>query len=381
MKRKKIKIILKRGLITIAAIGVAIMFLDRSFSAAKYTKNDPRMDPILKSPQFQSGKFRNTQGWKQPSPGDMFSTMRDFIFKRGERTPSVKLPGQNVDVKYFSDQKQKQLSATWLGHSSLMLNMNNYKILIDPVFKKRISIVGPSRFNGEMLLDPDHIKKVDVVIISHNHYDHLNKISIQLLREKTGLFIVPLGVGAELEGWGVSRNKIIELDWWDEYNVKEDLFIAAAPAQHFSGRGLTDRDKTLWASWIVRTEDHKIYFSGDSGYFDGFKQIGEKYGPFDITFLECGAYNEKWHHIHMYPEETVRAHIDLKGDVLHPIHWGTFNLSLHSWYEPMDRLSEAAEKSGIKVATPIPGETTIYGKYIPSEKWWDKLKKTKIKEK
>ena len=375
MKRNKIKKILKRGLIIILAIGVIIMFLDRSFSAAKYKDGDPRFGSLLQSPQFISGKFQNSKKWEQPSIGESLSTMRDFIIKKKERTPAVQLPCRNADLNYFNDQGRNQLSATWLGHSSIMLNMDGYQILIDPVFEKRVSIIGPSRFNGELPLDPEQIKEVDIVIISHNHYDHLNKFSIQLLREKTGLFIVPLGVGAELEGWGVSREKVIEMDWWDEYHVNKDILIAAAPAQHFSGRGLTDRNKTLWASWIVRTKNHKIFFSGDSGYFHGFKQIGEKYGPFDMTFLECGAYNEKWHHIHMYPEETVRAHLDLKGDILHPIHWATYNLSLHSWHEPMDRFSRAAEISGIKFSTPIPGETTIYGNYIPTKKWWEKYKK------
>lgn len=375
MKTKKIKKILKRVLITILVIGVIIMFLDRSFSAAKYKSGDPRMKPILNSPQYQSGKFRNPQKWKQPSIGEMLSMMWDFIFKGDERRPSVKLPSLKADLKYFNDTGKNQLNATWLGHSSIMLNIDGQKILLDPVFEKKVSIMGPSRFNGELPLDPEQIEKVDIIIISHNHYDHLNKFSIQLLNEKAKLFIVPLGVGAELKAWGVPRKKIIELDWWDEYKVNNNLLIAAAPAQHFSGRGLSDRDNTLWASWVIKTDNHKIFFGGDSGYFDGFKQIGEKYGPFDITFLECGAYNEKWHPVHMYPEETVMAHIDLKGEILHPIHWATFNLSLHSWYEPMERLSRSAETNGIKYAVPIPGDTTIYGGYIPVKKWWSEYTK------
>ncbi len=169
------------------------------------------------------------------------------------------------------------------------------------------------------------------------------------------------------------RDKIIELDWWEEYKVDENLLIAATPAQHFSGRGLTDRDETLWASWVIRAPHHKIYFSGDSGYFDGFKKIGEKYGPFDMTFLETGAYNEKWHHIHMYPEETVQAHVDLRGRVLHPIHWATFNLSLHSWYDPMERLTKAADSLEVVTSTPVVGETTIYDGYIPQKKWWEEV--------
>jgi len=146
--------------------------------------------------------------------------------------------------------------------------------------------------------------------------------------------------------------------------------IAATPAAHFSGRGLTDRNRTLWASWVVRSPFHTIFFSGDSGYFDGFRKIGDAYGPFDMTFIECGAYNEAWSQVHMFPEQTVRAHLDLKGRILHPIHWGTFNLALHPWYEPMQRLAAAAEAAGVRTATPIPGETTIAPAAIPDSQWW-----------
>lgn len=166
------------------------------------------------------------------------------------------------------------------------------------------------------------------------------------------------------------REKIVELGLWEEFRFDSRLVFAATPAQHFSGRGLFDRNKTLWASWVIKTPDHSLFFSGDSGYFDGFKAIGEKYGPFDMTFIECGAYNESWSQIHMFPEQTVQAHIDLRGKVLHPIHWGTFNLALHPWYEPMERLSAAARAAEVEIATPVVGDTTTYGKRIPVAKWW-----------
>jgi L-ascorbate metabolism protein UlaG (beta-lactamase superfamily) len=193
------------------------------------------------------------------------------------------------------------------------------------------------------------------------------------LYNKTGLFIVPLAVGADLEDAGVAREKIIELDWWDEYQVTERLMVAATPAQHFSGRGVADRNETLWASFVVKGPHHIIYYSGDSGYFDGFKMIGEKYGPFDIAIVESGAYDERWHHIHMFPEEAVQASIDLQSEILHPIHWATFNLALHSWYDPMQRLTTAADSLGIVAATPVVGETTVFGEYIPTDRWWEKL--------
>ncbi|MCP4220198.1 MAG: hypothetical protein GY765_36540 [bacterium] len=300
----------------------------------------------------------------------MPSTLWKFIFGGEERSPAGDLPIKKVDVSHFNRTGGQQLNATWLGHSSVMINLDGYKIMTDPVLQKRVSIVGPSRYNGEVPLDAGALSDIDVIIISHNHYDHLNKYTIQKLKGKTKLFIVPLGVGAQLRKWGVAESKIVELDWWDEYQVHQDLKIAATPTQHFSGRSLSDRDSTLWASFAVIGPKHKVFFSGDSGYFDGFKKIGETYGPFDMTFMECGAYNERWHHIHMYPEETVQAHLDVKGKVLHPIHWGTFNLSLHAWYEPMQRFTKAAAAAGVRTATPIAGDTVVYGQYMGTEKWW-----------
>jgi L-ascorbate metabolism protein UlaG (beta-lactamase superfamily) len=221
------------------------------------------------------------------------------------------------------------------------------------------------------------------VIISHDHYDHLNKYSVQHLYPKTNKFIVPMGVGDLIAKWGVSPYKIVELDWWQEYNLDEQLMFAATPVQHFSGRGLSDRNKTLWSSWVIKTPKRRLFFSGDSGYFDGFKQIGEMYGPFDMTFIECGAYNQAWAQVHMFPEETVQAHVDLKGKVLHPIHWGTFNLAIHAWYEPLERLTAAARARQLGIAIPQVGETTRYGDYLPVARWWQEAmaKKTETKMK
>ena len=205
---------------------------------------------------------------------------------------------------------------------------------------------------------------------------------MQRLPPNTDKFIGPLGGGALITKWGVPQGKIQELDWWQEYHLDQQLMFAATPAQHFSGRGLTDRNKTLWSSWVIKTPSHRLFFSGDSGYFDGFKQIGATYGPFDMTFIECGAYNQAWAQVHMFPEETVQAHIDLKGKVLHPIHWGTFNLAMHSWYEPMERLLAAANARQTEIAIPMVGETTRYGEYLPAVRWWQQaMLQTKLNQK
>ena len=326
---------------------------------------------IERSPQYKDGKFNDMGNALNMSFTDYVSTTWDFLFTSNHRTPDTELPIKKVDLSHFTKAGSGQLNVTWLGHSSLMINIDEHKILIDPVFEKRISVFGPSRFNGDVPLDIRQIPKIDAVIISHDHYDHLNKYSIQHLIDRSNEFIVPLAVGGLLRDWGVPQQKIIELDWWEEYRLNQNLMVAATPAQHFSGRGITDRNKTLWASWVIKTPFHKLFFSGDSGYFDGFKQIGEKYGPFDMTFIECGAYGEGWPKVHLFPEQTIQAHLDLKGDVLHPIHWGTFNLALHPWYEPMVRLTATASQANVKTATPIVGETTVYGSSLPSIRWWE----------
>jgi L-ascorbate metabolism protein UlaG (beta-lactamase superfamily) len=349
-------------------LGLSGIYIDLSCASAKYSKGDKQMSKIESSSQYNDGKFINTIPGKEPSFTQWPSIMMDLLFKRDQRKPV-----RRVDLTHFNCEENNQLNVTWLGHSSLLINLDGYKIIADPVFAKNLILLGPSRYNGNIPLNVEDLPEIDMVIISHNHYDHLNKQSIQELDDKTKKFFVPLAVGAELEGWGISRDKIIELDWWDEHQVDDDLFIAAAPAQHFSGRSLSDRNKTLWGSWVIIGPNHKIYFGGDSGYFEGFKQIGQKYGPFDITFVETGAYNKMWHHIHMFPEETVQAHIDLSGKVLHPIHWATFDLSLHSWFDPMKRLTIAADSLNVNTALPIVGETTIYESYIPNQRWWEEV--------
>ncbi|MGE5440763.1 MAG: MBL fold metallo-hydrolase [Bacteroidota bacterium] len=369
---RKLRALKGKYIIAIFIIIIPVMFMNQTFSNAVNNDRDVNKNKIKDSPQYKDGSFHNAVEWNDNSFWNFLGIAWDFLFAGNNRTPDTRIPRQMADLSGFNSSVNDHLSVTWLGHSSLLINIDGIKILTDPVYEKKVSFFGPSRYNGDTPLKAEDLPEIDLVIISHNHYDHLNKYSVELLSKKAKRFIVPLAVGRELMDCGIPAEKITEMDWWDEFKIGDSLMIASTPAQHFSGRGLTDRNKSLWASFVIKTRNHKVFFGGDGGYFDGFKKIGEKYGPFDMTFLECGAYNEKWHPIHMYPEETVKAHIDLKGNILHPIHWGTFNLSLHSWYEPMQRLSAAAAKAGIKTATPIVGGTTEFGKIIPSEKWWEK---------
>lgn len=293
-----------------------------------------------------------------------------FFFEKGNKYPNEPLPQQEVALEQFLGGEGTDLKTAWLGHSCLLINISGYTVLTDPVFTDKVSPIGPTRFNTQLPLKPSDLESVDVVIISHDHYDHLNKDSIQQLSRKTGVFIVPVGVGNRLQGWGVSESKIVELNWWDEYQYKDHLTIAATPAQHFSGRGLFDRNKTLWASWVIHTSERRVFFSGDTGYFQGFKEIGLKYGPFDVAFMECGAYNERWANVHMLPEQTVQAFLDLGGAILQPLHWATFNLALHPWYEPVERLTSEAWKKNVFVSIPEIGQVINYSKGVVTHQWW-----------
>ncbi|MCP5061694.1 MAG: hypothetical protein GY936_04420 [Ignavibacteriae bacterium] len=304
--------------------------------------------------------------------------MWDFLFTDNDRKPKFELPTQKINFSQILNAKSNELKVTWVGHSSQIINIDGKIILTDPVYDNRTVFMGPSRYNGDTPLNMEELPEIDLVVISHNHYDHLNSSTIEKIHPKVKQFIAPLIVGAELEKMGVPKEKIIELDWWEEVKLFENFLIALTPTQHFSGRGLFDRDETLWGSYVIQGPHHKIYFSGDSGYFEGFKEIGEKYGPFDYTFMECGAYNKKWHYVHMYPEETVQAHIDLKGNILHPIHWGTFDLALHAWYDPMLRVAKAADSLGVQLSTPIVGETILIDEDLSTERWWEKITNNKF---
>jgi L-ascorbate metabolism protein UlaG (beta-lactamase superfamily) len=372
---------MKLSLLLTLATGIAAMTFSQTCTSSKAGSNPAIQDRIEASPQFKEGGFNPYGNPLDMSLLDNVRVAWKFLFTHNDRTPDLPLPVISGDVSGFNGGGNRPLNAIWLGHSSLLINMDGYKILTDPVFEKRISIVGPTRFCGDPPLTIDQLPHLDAVIISHDHYDHLNKSSILRLKEKTTRFIVPLGVGAILEKWGFARDHICELDWWEECHLDQNLTVTATPAQHFSGRGLSDRNRTLWASWVISNSVHKVFFSGDSGYFTGFKEIGERFGPFDITFLECGAYDLLWHKVHMLPEETVRAHLDLKGRVLHPIHWGTFNLALHSWYEPMERITAVIKGKEIRLITPRIGETTRHDQPLPKERWWRNMVKRNNKEK
>jgi len=230
--------------------------------------------------------------------------------------------------------------------------------------------LGTNRFTNGIPIEIDKLPQIDLVLFSHDHYDHLDYKSVLKLKEKVKQFYVPLGVGSHLESWAVEVDKIHEFNWWDE-KIFDEIQLVCAPARHFSGRGIFDRNTTMWASWVIKSDTIAIYFSGDSGYGPHFKEIGEKYGPFDFAMLECGQYDKRWENIHMMPEQTAQAALDLKAKLMMPIHWGAFVLALHSWKDPVERVTKEAQELNVNVITSKIGEQFLLNKpLIEENSWW-----------
>jgi L-ascorbate metabolism protein UlaG (beta-lactamase superfamily) len=284
--------------------------------------------------------------------------------------PSAPLPILLRRTADFAAPPASGVRVTWFGHSSLLVELEGRRVLLDPVWSERCS---PSRFVGPQRFHPVPIAlgalpQVDAVLISHDHYDHLDHASIVELEKQRPLFVVPLGVGAHLEYWGVDPARIRELDWWQE-TALGTLRLVATPARHFSGRGL-GADITLWSGWALIGAERRVYYSGDTAMFEGFERIGERLGPFDATLIESGAYDAMWADVHLGPEQAVAAHQAVRGRVLLPVHWGTFDLALHSWVEPIERVLAAARRAGVTAVTPKPGQSIDPLAPPPSERWW-----------
>ena len=341
-----------------------------------------RMARIRRSPNFHDGAFRNPAATAiAPSSGGGTIRMLKRLFMGDEqRVPPGPMPIVKLTSADFANPPASGLRATWLGHSTVLVEIDGARILFDPVWARRASpssLIGPKRFFAPPLALED-LPPLDAILASHDHYDHLDRGVIRALArsatQSKARFIVPLGVGAHLEKWGVSPDRITELDWSESTTVA-NLTVTATPARHFSGRGLTDRNHTLWASWAVRGPGHRVFHSGDTGPFNGFTEIGNSHGPFDLTLIKIGAYDESWPDIHINPELAVSAHKELQGDVLLPIHWGTFNLAFHAWTEPAERIVKAAAANGTRLVMPRPGESIEPSVSKPVELWWRKVQK------
>lgn len=304
-------------------------------------------------------------------PKDIIGLMTDYLKMKTKLRPIKNLP-----IVLSNKDNESLESVTWFGHSASLLKIEGKKLLLDPMFGDASSpfpLFNSKRYSGTFSLEREELQEIDAIIISHNHYDHLNYKSIMQLKDHAKHFYVPSGVAQYLIKWGVSPSKISEHNWWDEITF-DNIKLVCAPARHFSGRSMTDRDCSLWCSWLILGQETKVFFSGDSGYAPHFKEIGSKYGPFDLTLMECGQYDPRWSAIHMLPEETVQAHIDVKGELLLPIHWGAFTLALHEWSDPIERVTKEANRLGVNIATPQIGESiTLKSTDYPSSAWWREI--------
>jgi L-ascorbate metabolism protein UlaG (beta-lactamase superfamily) len=333
----------------------------------------PSLPPFPHSPQFRDAKFRNPVPMHKHSFSETASLWWIFLFDK----PPGTVPGSPVPVRALSREMLLQAPDNTLyrlGHSTMLIKLAGEFYLTDPVFSERASPVqwaGPARFHAPPIAIAD-LPPIKAVILSHDHYDHLDRAAIMALAPKTGLFLTPLGVGNRLIGWGVEQAKVRQFDWWQGTEVGGVRFVAT-PAQHFSGRGLNDGNATLWASWVILHDGLRLFFSGDTGYFSGFKEIGARYGPFDVALIETGAYDKRWPDVHMQPEQTLQAFLDLGGKWLVPVHNGTFDLGLHRWKDPFDRITGLAQARGVAVATPEMGEPLDLKRPHVGQAWWRDL--------
>ena len=295
----------------------------------------------------------------------------NFLFNPNQTKPNVLLPEmRSQDLVSFQNSTDR-VKFIWLGHWTLLLSVDDKMILVDPVFSDHAAPItlAAKRFQPPAL-SLEQLPPIDYIVISHDHYDHLDMETIKFFVGKDVSFLTPLGVGAHLRRWGILPDKITELDWWEEIST-QGLTFAAAPSQHFSGRiGLMHNNKTLWASWIVKSATHSIYFSGDSGYDTHYQEIGEKYGPFDLVFMDNGQYNEGWRAVHNLPEEALKGFQELDGEYFVPVGWGMFDLSIHNWFDPPKEATRLAKEANVKLITPRLGMVVDMQAPKLFDQWW-----------
>lgn len=336
---------------------------------------DPR---LAKSPQFAAADCRfqnppNPDARPHRSTWDIWSRL--ILEKKVGTVPVDPIPVRKLDRPALAALDATSNHIIRLGHSSHMLKLRGKRWLIDPVFGERVSpfsFIGPKRFHEPPVALAD-VPPIEGLVLSHDHYDHLDVPTIEALKDRVQRYFVPLGVGQRLRDWGVPADRIVEMDWWQTQQWS-DVTVTAAPAQHFSGRTLSDRNKTLWAAWSLKSGNEQIFYSGDTGYFPGFKEIKVKLGTIDIALMENGAYDSYWPTVHMTPDETVQAFQDLGARTLYLVHNSTFDLAFHTWKDPLERVAALARQRGIDLATPEIGEVLTLGKPRANRLWWEGLR-------
>ena len=332
-----------------------------------------RLERVKASPMWQDEGFRNVHpvlaGLRDRSAPP---SIRDFLFGGDRRVPGGPLPAHDPRAAWLKP-PDTGLRATWLGHSTVLLEMDGARVLTDPVWGARAS---PSQWLGPKRFQPvpvalKALPRLDAVVISHDHYDHLCFATIRALARQDVPFVTSLGVGAHLQAWGVAPERITELDWWESHTVPgTGLTVTAAPSQHFSGRGLKDRNATLWSSMVLRSERHGVFFSGDTGLTTEYATIRNRLGPFDLVMLEVGAFHPAWGDIHLGPAHALEALELLGGGAFLPVHWGTFSLAMHDWDEPAESVLELGTRQGRRLVMPLLGEPVEPVRVESVTPWW-----------
>jgi len=366
---------IKRALLTLltllclVVLGAGLIALiGYRLSSATSTETDAKLES---SQNVRQGKVQNLE----PAAGFEFSwaSLAEAFAEHPNTEPVDVLPLRPISAARLSAAPRAGLRYAWLGHSSVLLEVDGLRLLTDPVFSERaspFSFAGPKRFHPTPLALAD-TQNIDAVVISHNHYDHMDEASIRHLAAQGAQIFVPLGNKPQVLDWGVASAQVHEMDWGQSLRLGQ-VEITATPARHYSSRGMFDLHETMWASWVISGPDHRVYFSGDTGYGKSFQDIGKAYGPFDLTVMKIGAYGpgQSWVDVHMPPEETIQAHMDLRGKIMLPTHWGTFNLGYHPWKEPIERAQSAAKAKGVTLASPILGAIHSTKKPTPQTNWW-----------
>jgi len=369
------RIVRRSGRWVLAIIAsVALSAIISGWRAFGHRADGERRARMERSPAFHDGSFVNPE----PLHNDAWLTIKGMFTASPDRAPKGDVPVVATDPSRIAEPPKTGLRVTWLGHSSLLVDIDGARILTDPVWSGRVSPigwVGPERWY-EPTVALGALPKLDAVVVSHDHYDHLDYPTIVALNALIDAarwgtkFVVPLGVGAHLVYWGVPETRIVEVDWWDRTKVGS-LEIVCVPARHASGRTLFDKDATLWAGYAFLGAKHRAYFSGDTGLFPAMRDIGARLGPFDVTMIEVGEYDAAWPDWHIGPEQAVDAHRLVRGRVFLPIHWALLNLAYHGWTEPIERAAAASDRSAVTLVTPRPGESIELDAAAPARaRWW-----------
>lgn len=364
IRKRILRIIAVLGIVLFLAV---IAILASGWSAFGTTAEGIRLERMTESPQWRDGVFENPQ----PLWNDTMGWFTSWSGASDVPAPRDELPVVTGNNSRFATPPASGLRLTWLGHSTVLIEIDGTNLLLDPIWGDRPS---PFTWAGPMRWYPppvalDDLPEIDAVVISHDHYDHLDYPTLVQMKDWDSKFVVPLGVGAHLEYWGIPADRIVELDWWDTAKINT-IELACLPSRHASGRFVNDYMHTLWAGYGFIGPKHRVYYSGDTGPFPAMKEIGEKYGPFDVTMIEVGAYHRTWPDWHIGPEQAVKAHHLVGGKVFLPVHWGMWDLALHGWTEPAERVVAEAKKQGTTLAMPRPGESVEPANLKPFEKWW-----------